>query len=202
MRDRDIRTALHRTELAPFWADGESVVLDEFGICEGDNRVDIAVVNGALHGWEIKSERDTLARLPGQMDAYGRVFDTMTIVVASSHVAAVEKAVPGWWRILEAEYGAGGWLELRIIRAGGLNVEQDAFSLAQLLWRDEVVHLLRERGVKGKELKAMRRVLYARVAELYALPDLAEHVRSLIKARGVWHGSQKAKLSQHETNVV
>jgi hypothetical protein len=65
-----------------------------------------------------------------------------------------------------------------------------------------VIHLLRERGVKGKELKAMRRVLYARVAELYALPELAERVRSLIKARGVWHGSQKAKLTQHEPDVV
>jgi hypothetical protein len=202
MRDRDIRRALHATELAPFQADGESVILDEFGICEGGNRVDIAVVNGALHGWEIKSERDTLARLPGQMEAYGRVFDTVTIVVASSHVRHVEEMVPPWWGILQAGYDASSTIHLRTVRPGGLNAGRDAYAIAQLLWRDEVIHLLRERGVRGKELKAMRRVLYGRLTELYPLPELAERVRGLIKARGVWHGSQKAKLTQDEPDVV
>jgi hypothetical protein len=202
MRDRDIRRALHRTELARFWTDGESVVLDEFGICEGDNRVDIAVVNGALHGWEIKSERDTLTRLPAQMEAYSRVFDTVTIVVAESHIAQVRDMVPEWWGILEADYDTPASLSLRHVRAGGINEGRDSYAIAQLLWRDEALLLLRERGVRGKDLKAMRKVLYTRLTELYTLQELADSVRSCIKARGVWHGSQKTKLRQQEPDVV
>jgi hypothetical protein len=202
MRDRDIRTALHATQLAEFRNDGESVVLDEFGIGEGVNRVDIAVVNGALHAWEIKSERDTLARLPAQMEAYSRVFDTVTIVVAPSHTGHVERMVPDWWSIVQAEYDEATSIQLTTLRESGVNTGRDAFSLAQLLWRDEVVALLRERDVRGKELKAMRRMLYRKLAETYALPELAERVRQLIKARGIWHGSQKPKITQQDTDVV
>lgn len=202
MRDRDIRRALHETELAHFWEDDESVVLDEFGVCEGDNRIDIAVVNGALHGWEIKSARDTLARLPAQIEAYSRVFDRVTIVVAHTHVAHVERMVPGWWGILEAGYDDRRALRLSGVRPGGPNGGRDAYAVAQLLWRDEVLALLRARGVRGRELRSMRKVLYALLAQLYPLQDLADHVRECIKARGVWHGSQKAKLRQHEPDVV
>ena len=48
------------------------MILDELGICRGRVRIDLTVVNGLLHGYEIKSERDTLARLETQADLYGR----------------------------------------------------------------------------------------------------------------------------------
>jgi hypothetical protein len=48
-------------------------MLDEFGLEHGEVRVDVAVINGELHGYEIKSERDTLERLPRQVKAYSAV---------------------------------------------------------------------------------------------------------------------------------
>lgn len=48
--------------------------VDELGINHGDVRADIAVVNGVFHGYEIKSDLDTLNRLPRQAEAYSEVF--------------------------------------------------------------------------------------------------------------------------------
>jgi hypothetical protein len=39
------------------------LVLDELGIDHGRQRADIAVINGRMTGYEIKSDRDTLAPL-------------------------------------------------------------------------------------------------------------------------------------------
>ncbi len=65
MRDRDVRQALRRKVLRDHIGDSSTLVLDELGLRHGTCRVDIAVVNSLLHGYEIKSDADNLARLPG-----------------------------------------------------------------------------------------------------------------------------------------
>jgi hypothetical protein len=55
VRDRDVREALHRKVLKEHHGDADTLVLDELGLRHGTCRVDIAVVNGYLHGYEIKS---------------------------------------------------------------------------------------------------------------------------------------------------
>lgn len=67
--------------------------------------MDGAVINGALSGYEIKSARDTLRHLPGQIEMYSRVFDFVTIVVASNHFKDAIDAVPDWWSVVRAHDG-------------------------------------------------------------------------------------------------
>src|SRR5262245_26146770 len=58
--DAEIRHAL-RAYLRARYADKPgTAILDELAICRGQVRVDLAVVNGSVHGYEIKSDRDTL----------------------------------------------------------------------------------------------------------------------------------------------
>jgi hypothetical protein len=64
VRDRDVRQALHRKVLKEHHGDANTLVVDELGLRHGTCRVDIAVVNGFIHGYEIKSDADTLERLP------------------------------------------------------------------------------------------------------------------------------------------
>jgi hypothetical protein len=47
--------------------------------------------------YEIKSERDDLTRLPGQVAVYGQVLDRATLVVAERHCAAALTLIPDWW---------------------------------------------------------------------------------------------------------
>ena len=92
MNDVQIRTALKRELLLQYKDDRETVVIEELGVHHGTSRIDLAVVNGVLHGFEFKSDRDTLTRLPEQANAYGLVFDRLTLVVAERHVRrAVER---------------------------------------------------------------------------------------------------------------
>lgn len=190
-RDRDIRSALYASELARYEACSDSRVLPELGICQGEFRIDVAVVNGALHGYEIKSDRDTLGRLPAQAAAYGRVFDTVTLVVGTSHLEAALHAVPGWWRVLAAS-AEGGAPALRPVREGGRNPALDPIALAQLLWRDELVALLEGCGAPRKLLRRPKWELWPALAARMELDELSARVREVLKQRQSWRTSSEA----------
>jgi hypothetical protein len=86
MHDQDVRRSLRAEMNLRHASDPDTLVLEEFGLCQGSARIDVAVVNGSIHGYEIKSERDTLARLPSQRAVYSRALDYVTVVVADSHL--------------------------------------------------------------------------------------------------------------------
>ncbi|EGO6137859.1 sce7726 family protein, partial [Enterococcus faecalis] len=56
-------------------------IIEEFVICNGEARADVAIVNGIMKGFEIKSDVDSLLRLPNQIEKYDATFDKCTIVV-------------------------------------------------------------------------------------------------------------------------
>jgi hypothetical protein len=49
-------------------------------------RADLAVFDDCFYGVEIKSEADTLKRLPSQMEGYARYFDRTILIVAAKHL--------------------------------------------------------------------------------------------------------------------
>jgi len=67
-------------------------MLNEFraGACKAD----LAILNGTATVYEIKSERDSLARLANQVDNYKRVFAKVIVIASESHVAGVLGTVP------------------------------------------------------------------------------------------------------------
>src|SRR5437868_15105658 len=93
----------------------DTLVVEELGLCQGIARVDLAVVNGNVHGYEIKSECDTLARLPGQISVYSRTLEFVTVITASAHIGNVRHRVPRWWGIWEARQ-RNGRVELTVHR--------------------------------------------------------------------------------------
>jgi hypothetical protein len=178
LRDKDVRAAIYRDLIPKFVAGSPSRVLDEFSVCNGESRVDVAVINGKLHGIEIKSEADTLERLSRQIDSYNRVFDTVTIVCGQNHLEIIETLVPGWWAIYYAATTESGQIALVEHRVGGINNSVDACSLAQFLWKREIVFLLEAAGYKkGAALRQPCRGLWPLIAEAYDLSDLKTAIR-------------------------
>lgn len=57
----------------------------------GECKADIAILNGTATVYEIKSERDSLARLERQIRNYQRVFAKVFVIVGEGHVAGVLK---------------------------------------------------------------------------------------------------------------
>lgn len=60
------------------------------GLCKAD----VVVLNGTATAYEIKSERDSLARLQNQLRNYTGVFASVNVVVSPLHVREVLAAVP------------------------------------------------------------------------------------------------------------
>ncbi|MEU9807578.1 sce7726 family protein [Mycobacterium sp. NPDC050853] len=180
MRDVDIRAALLDELRGEFCGDK---IVNEMGLCLGATRVDVAVINGSLHGYEIKSDRDTLVRLPGQVELYNRVLDFSTIVCGPKYVGKIRDAVPRTWGIVETRC-IDGAVVLKRHRKPRKNRECDSLAIAQLLWRDEAASLLVARGEHVKR-RETRWNLWDRLAE-WPLGELQLSVRLQLKARPAW----------------
>ncbi len=185
-RDIDIRTSLHYILRKEHENDLDTLILDELALCQGDARIDVAVVNGAINGYEIKSESDTLERLPKQCEAYNRVFDTVTILTASRFIDGLEDIIPDWWGVTRAEMEEDGTVHFFPYRQPQQNPNIDPLALAQLLWRDEVIAILKERGLHKGLLSKPRHVLWNVLAQNLELRDLQDEVRKTLKARSNW----------------
>lgn len=67
-------------------------MLNEFRT--GSCKADLVILNGTASVYEIKSERDSLARLVNQIANYKRVFATVNVIVGENHVESVRRVVP------------------------------------------------------------------------------------------------------------
>jgi hypothetical protein len=181
--DRAIRTAL-KPRLIAEQTHADTVLFEELGLCRGLVRADIAVVNGSLHGYEIKSDLDSLRRLRNQVDVYSKVLDYATLVVGDRLLDEAVKVIPESWGVLHAHLGAED-LEFKTIRNARQNSGRDPRALAELLWFEEAVALLQKfdalRGVRGKP----RRILWDRISERVRIEDIAAAVRDALKSRAI-----------------
>jgi hypothetical protein len=190
MRDRDIRTGLHRElKRAHRRYASETLFIDELGLCQGNARIDLAVVNGSLSGYEIKSERDTLQRLPHQVEVYSKALDYVTIVASESHIVKTVDLIPEWWGVLATQSQQGD-ISFRLVRQPQENPSVDPYSVAQLLWRPEVVKILGDLGVKKGVTGKSRRVLWQTLAETLPIDELRDRVRHTLKVRERWRVDQ------------
>src|ERR1043165_1264120 len=99
MNDPVIRSAFHQSVLHNVHCCNNCLVVDELGLNNGAVRADIAVLNGKLIGYEIKTSSDKLTRLPRQVKAYNQIFEEAHIVVAEKHLSSAKKIIPKWWGI-------------------------------------------------------------------------------------------------------
>ncbi len=60
----------------------------------GSARADLVILNGTATVYEIKSERDSLARLATQVSEYQKVFATVNIIASEEHIEGVLSSVP------------------------------------------------------------------------------------------------------------
>lgn len=192
MRDRDVRAALHGV-LERRHADemASTLFVDELGLC-GSVRVDVAVVNGALSGFELKSASDTLTRLPKQVEVYSQVLDYSTLVVAENHLAKADAMLPSWWGCIVATQ-VDGRLELETVRPPTMSPVMDPFALAQLLWRDEALTALEGLGLAEGVRSKSRQHLWDRLAQELEVSGLRDLVRQTLKARTKWRSPRETR---------
>lgn len=87
LRDLHIRKPLHHWLLAAHADCPDTEILHELKIPRPSARIDIAVVNGEICGFEIKSDVDSLARITRQERAFSAVFDRVSIVITPTSLS-------------------------------------------------------------------------------------------------------------------
>jgi hypothetical protein len=190
--------AVIRDLLIPFVRDEhrdspDTIYLPEFALYGGANRADYAALNGMSHGYEIKSDRDTLVRLREQADAYSAVFERATLVSARRHLSEAKGIIRPWWGIVEVRGGELSPFRLERVRESLPNPEPCNHAIACLLWRPEALRILASLGLdKGLRSKPMEYLIERLAAELPA-DRLGRYVREALRARGDWRSAARLR---------
>ncbi|MCK1409294.1 sce7726 family protein [Bradyrhizobium sp. 76] len=188
--DAEIRSALHRKELRASHRCTDTLVIDELGLAHAKVRIDVAVINGCVHGYEIKSAADTLARLPQQLGVYEQCLEKLTIVCADRHVAGVRGLAPRWCGIIKVTKGPRGGIEFDTLREAKRNPKIEAYSLAHLLWRTEVVEILSQANTSPAVLRAPRKALYELLAAQFTVEQITAFIKHSMASRQEWRSHQ------------
>lgn len=187
MNDRDIRTVLKEELMRRNAKDDDTLVLDELGIRHGAARIDLVVVNHQLHGYEIKSDLDSLRRLPDQIKAYSSVMDRVTLVVGYRHAYDALRMVPEWWGVRLAEMKKrSGTVVLSDARPARNNPKVDLNAVAALLWRNEALAVLEEIGAASGVRSKRRSKIYRRLVNSSDPDFLRFKIRQQLKSRQGW----------------
>lgn len=167
-------------------SDARDVLIDELGFVnrqEGRSvdmtfRADLALANGRLVAFEIKSGADSLKRWPTQCDAYFNVFDEIWLCTHGRHLEKALAVTPRSVGIVVTD-DLGG---LALMRAAKVNGKANAYDLSGLLWREELDQLCALNGIvtKKKETKAQVR---DKVSSLIAIEVVRDFVLSRLKER-------------------
>jgi len=184
--DSDIRAALHDKRLRQYKNQPDTLIVDELGLAHAKSRIDVAVINGCVHGYEIKSAQDTLDRLSTQIEIYAQTLQKLTIVASPRHIKRVLASVPDWCGVIEAVKGPRHAIHLQPIRTARNNPDLDPVMLAHLLWRSEVIELLSMRGFTPKQLRHPRKQLYELLVDVMTPRQITTSIREAMVRRKVW----------------
>jgi hypothetical protein len=183
MYDKQIRVALRRVVFRCCLSKPGAVLLEELGIRHGAARVDLALVNDSLHGFEVKSDRDSLTRLESQVRLFNSVFDRMTLVVGYRHAGVAIKMIPDWWGVKLANLGPRGAVRFSDARAPQNNPDVDRNFVVKPLWKSEALEILTDFGLQTGFKSKSRKVIYQRLAENADLEFIRAKTREALRIR-------------------
>lgn len=160
-------------------------IIEELCICDGLARADIALANGILHGYEIKSDCDTLERLSNQIECYNNTFDKVTIVVGKKFENNIIDEIPKHWGVEVAYVNRFQNITIKRVRAPKLNKDVLSTNLLDLLWNAEIKSFLKENKVKGysnKDKSSLKDLVITSIP----FKVLRDYTRETLKARTGW----------------
>jgi len=183
LTEAEIRSAVH--EAVNGSGSGDRLLIDEFVIGER-GRIDVALIGDELSGYEIKSDLDTLNRLPRQMDVFGDVFQYCTLVIAPRHLPKARAMLRRGWGLSVVDREGADKLALREVRRPKAMKSVKKLALAELLWRDETLRALDALGLANGCRAKTKDVLWARLADATELDQLRDIVTAALTARQGW----------------
>ena len=164
-----------------------TLLIEEFAVDGGRNRIDMLLVGNVTVGIEIKSARDNLSRLPAQANSFSKYFDYMILVTDPKFVESATKVLPEWWGIVEiARYE--GRTGLTKIRKPLPNPAHVSTILLEFLWKSELLSLLERVQDSEVNKRRAKKVLREKLASSVNAEDLRVWSLGAIINRQNWRG--------------
>lgn len=141
-------------------------------------RADLAVANGRLAAFEIKSGADSLKRWDAQMIGYLNVFDEVWLCCHGKHLQkAIEVTNKDIGILIVDDLGS-----IAIVRYAQKNKLVNVYDLSGLLWREEINEFCKEFGISVTSRMTKKDVRDVMV-EKACLDALKKFVLQKIKVR-------------------
>lgn len=153
----------------------DAVFASEARYGSGDRRADFISLTEVAHAFEIKSDFDSLARLPAQMTDYAKTFDLVTVITTVQHLQKVRRLISkraGLWL-----YDAG---TLSVVRNASTNHRLSKLHLASGCSKGSLIGALH--GAKAAE-------------RIEALQGLAVRRLNLAELRDLFHRELRRRYS-------
>ncbi|ARG37444.1 sce7726 family protein [Acinetobacter baumannii] len=139
----DIRTALRNWVYKKFELKQNDILINELGFWNKDPestvdcsfRADLALANGRLVGFEIKSQKDSLKRWTSQMMAYNNVFDEIWLCSHGKHLHRALDITDKHIGVLAVDDSGS----ITVVRYAAENTKLNFYDLSGLLWKEELL---------------------------------------------------------------
>ena len=182
--DSSIRRALLEYVKSRHRDSADPKLVEELGLSYEQTRIDLAVIDNHIYGYEIKSDLDSLNRLVGQSNLYNGCFDELTLVVGAKHIINALYMVPDWWGVILAKKDIKtDRVRLYDIREAARNPAIDKIDITKMLLKSEALNILidinKADGVKSKS----RSIICEHLANCLDASRLRDLVGSQIRQR-------------------
>lgn len=179
LREQDIKIALIDWLFKKGLLDNATII-NEMVVANWSRRADLAVANGHLQAFEIKSDFDTLKRLDGQLETFTSRFEKVTVVCAPKFTYEVTKKVTPDVGVIEYTNTNKG-ISFKTIQRGRISLIGNKKIYINFLLKKELQLLLIENGKRF--LSESGREVLEHISEQVPLSKIRGFVLNAIKVR-------------------
>lgn len=143
------------------------------------SKADTVIFNGTSTAYEIKSDRDSLARLPLQIEDYRKVFAKVVVVADAKHVVALENMLPDDVGILTLS----NKLSLSTVRQAQENLESlETSAMLDALQLSELKAMLSLLGQEVPDVPNTRqRTIYSEILDSFSTNSLHSSMVKVVR---------------------
>lgn len=177
-RDRDIRVALESWLLSK-QHDSPVRIIHEFPIPRPSSRIDIALINGRISGYEIKSDVDSLTRLSSQVSSYRKIFEHLCVVTTPKKSRSVLEKTPSWCGVLSYDHNG----KFKTLRKTKRNPNVDTECLLHSLYKKELLMISMNFGLESIKNKNSKSEIISNIILKISKRSIIDNCRDQLKKR-------------------
>lgn len=183
----EIRTALRNWVHDKFELKHNDILINELGFWNKDPestvdcsfRADLALANGRLVGFEIKSQKDSLKRWASQMTAYSNVFDEIWLCSHGKHLHRALEITDKHIGVLAVDDSGS----ITVVRYATENTKLNFYDLSGLLWKDELLSFSSLNNIIEIKSRMTKNEIRDVLSERSSLTELKPYVLQKLKER-------------------